>query len=100
MPFKKAFVYATIHHHNQHINFCALYWNWQKADTRLFAELINGNPNEEIVKSLQTASKEFKERLPLLDIIGERVYPLKQFFNQIPTGQHYWFLPGRIEDRI
>ena len=71
-----------------------------KADTSLFAELINGNPNEEIVKSLQTASKEFKKRLHLLDIIGERTYPLKQFFNHIPTGQHYWFLPGRIEDRI
>ena len=52
-----------------------------KADTSLFAELINGNPNEEIVKSLQTASKEFKKRLHLLDIIGERTYPLKQFFN-------------------
>ena len=67
---------------------------------RLFAELINGNPEEYTVKHLQVASQEFKERLQLLDKIGERVYRMKQFFNQIPTGQHYLFLPGCIEDQI
>ena len=70
------------------------------AAIKLFAELINGNSNECIVKHLQTASLEFKERLQLLDKIGERVYKMKLFFNEIPTGQHYLFLPGRVEDQI
>lgn len=70
------------------------------AAIKLFAELINGNSNECTVKHLQTASLEFKERLQLLDKIGERVYKMKQFFNEIPTGQHYLFLPGRVEDQI
>ena len=70
------------------------------AAIKLFAELINGNSNECTVKRLQTASLEFKERLQLLDKIGERVYKMKQFFNEIPTGQHYLFLPGRVEDQI
>ncbi len=70
------------------------------ATLRLFSEIINGNPDEYTVKHLQTASQKFKERLQLLDNIGERVYRMKQFFNQIPTGQHYLFLPGRIEDQI
>lgn len=67
---------------------------------KLFAELINGNSKECTINYLQTASLEFKERLQLLDNIGERVYKMKQFFNEIPTGQHYFFLPGRIEDQI
>ena len=71
-----------------------------EATTRLFAELINGNPDKDIVKYLLTASKTFKDRLPLLDVIGERAYLLTKFFEDIPTGQHFLFLPGRIEDRI
>ncbi len=71
-----------------------------KATTRLFAKLINGDPEQDSVKYLQTATQEFKDRLPLLDDIGEKVYELKKFFYEIPTGQHYYFLPGRIEDRI
>lgn len=71
-----------------------------KAITRLFAELINGDPDADTVKHLQTASQELKDRLPLLDAIGERAYELKRFFDDIPTGQHYLFLPGHIEDCI
>lgn len=71
-----------------------------KATTRLFSELINGNPCQDTVKYLQTATQGFKDRLHLLDKIGERVYEMKQFFKQIPTGQHFLLLPGRIEDRI
>ncbi|WP_155808892.1 hypothetical protein [Xylanibacter brevis] len=44
-----------------------------KATTRLFAELINGNPEADTVKYLQTVSQELKDRLHLLDAIGERV---------------------------
>ena len=71
-----------------------------KATMRLFARIINGNPDEYSVKYIQIASREFKDRLQILDEIGERAYKLKNFFNQLSTGQHYLFLPGRIEDRI
>ena len=71
-----------------------------RASTRLFSKLINGDPDQATVKYLQTASQDFKNRLHILDEIGERVYEIKQFFSQIPTGQHFLFLPGRIEDRI
>lgn len=70
------------------------------ATTQLFAELINGDPQQDIVKHLQIATPEFKERLSLLDKIGERIYEMKKYFNDIPTGQHFFFLPTRIEDRI
>ena len=71
-----------------------------KATSRLFAELIHGNPDAYTIKNLQTASQELKDRLSLLDVIGERTYKLKEFFDDIPTGQHFLFLPGHIEDRI
>lgn len=71
-----------------------------KTTSRLFAELINGNPNEDAVKCLQTATQEFKDRLSLLDDIGERIYGIKQFFTEIPTDQHFFFLSGHIEDSI
>lgn len=79
----------------------ALYINFgNTASVRLFSELINGDPDQDNVKYLQTATQAFKDRLYLLDKLGERFYEMKQFFAQIPTGQHYLFLPGRIEDRI
>ena len=71
-----------------------------KATIRLFSELINGNPDNYTIKHLQIASQDFKERLSLLDDIGERIYEMKHFFKLIPTGQHFLFLPGIIEDRI
>ena len=74
--------------------------NGNMTAIKLFAELVNGNPNEYTVKRLQVSSQEFKERLQLFDNIGERFYKMKKFFNQIPTGQHYLFLPGCIKDQI
>ncbi|UPS45356.1 HNH endonuclease [Prevotella sp. E15-22] len=70
------------------------------ATAQLFTKLITGNPNTEKINYLQTASQELKDRLPMLDVIGERAYELRKFFNGIPTGQHFLILPERIEDRI
>lgn len=79
----------------------ALYINFGNINSvRLFSELINGDPCQDNVKYLQTATQAFKDRLQLLDKLGERFYEMKQFFSQIPTNQHFLFLPGRIEDRI
>ena len=78
-----------------------LYINFGDINSvRLFSELINGDSSQNTVKHLQTASQDFKDRLHLLDVIGERAYEVKKYFAQIPTGQHYLFLPGKIEDCI
>lgn len=78
-----------------------LYINFGDINSvRLFSELINCDPSQNTVNYLQTASQDFKDRLHLLDVIGERAYEVKKYFAQIPTGQHYFFLPGRIEDCI
>lgn len=42
----------------------ALYINFgNTASVRLFSELINGNPDQDNVKYLQTATQAFKDRL-------------------------------------
>lgn len=71
-----------------------------KAATSIFAELINGNPEEDTVKYLQTANQQFKDRLQLLDVIGKQMYEMKKYFNGIPTDQHFYFLPGHISDEL
>lgn len=71
-----------------------------KAASSIFAELINGNPEDDTVKHLQIASQQFKERLQLLDDIGEQMFIMKRFFNDIPTDQHFLFLPGHITDEL
>lgn len=68
--------------------------------TRLFAQLITGDPNAKSTSRVQVATQEFKNRLPLLDVIGERAYAFKVFFQQIPTGNHFLVLSGHIDDRI
>ena len=78
-----------------------LYLDFQGEPSRqLFANLLTGNPKSTSVPKLLVASDEFKDRLHLLDVVGDKVYEPKAFFNDIPTGQHFLFLPGRIEDRI
>lgn len=71
-----------------------------KSNARLFAKLLTGDADVKSIPILQTASPEFKERLSLLDVIGQRSYKPKQYFNNIPTNQHFLFLPGHIEDQI
>jgi hypothetical protein len=68
--------------------------------TRIFAELLTGNPDANEVKCLQTASQELKDRLTLFDVLKERSYKIKHFFNHIPTGQHFYFLPGHIDEQL
>lgn len=71
-----------------------------KSAINLIAELINGNPEEDTVKYLQIANPLFKKRLQLLDDIGEQMYNMKKFFYEIPTGQHFLFLPNHITDEL
>ena len=68
--------------------------------TRIFAELFTGDPNTNEVKILQTATQEMKDRLKLFDILKERSYWPKHFFNQIPTGNHFYFLLGHIDEQL
>ena len=71
-----------------------------KPATSLIAHLFSGNPNVTSVPCIQVASLEFKERLPLMDVIGERAYPFKQYFNQIPDGHHFLVLSDHLDDLI
>lgn len=68
--------------------------------TRLFADFFTGDPNAKRVSRLQLASQDLKERLRLFDDIGERAFALKEFFQQIPTNNHFLILSGYIDDRI
>lgn len=87
-------VIANIPSSELHMNFDG------KPATRLIAQLLSGNPNATSVPRLQVASLDFKERLPLMDVIGNRAYPLKQYFAQIPDNHHFLVLPGHIDDQI
>lgn len=68
--------------------------------TRIFAELFTGDPNEIEIKNLQTATHEMKNRLGLFDVLKGLSYKPKHFFDQIPTGQHFFFLPGHIDEQL
>ena len=68
--------------------------------TRLFADFFTGDPNAKRVSRLQLASQDLKERLRLFDDICERAFALKEFFQQIPTNNHFLILSGYIDDRI
>ena len=41
-----------------------------------------------------------KERLELLDVLGERSYRIKHFLYEIPKGQHFLIVAGHIEDEL
>ena len=71
-----------------------------QASSRLLVTLLSGNPTATRVPRAIAVTEEFKKRLQLLDVIGERSYLAKQFFNEIPTGQHILFLPGHIDDSL
>jgi len=59
---------------------------------QLFANLLTGNPKSTSVPKLLVASAEFKDRLQLLDVVGDKVYEAKAFFNDIPTGEQFLFI--------
>lgn len=67
---------------------------------RLLAELITGDHNSISASRVQTVSSEFKERLKLLDALGDSSYNVKKFFSDIPTNQHFLFISGHIEDEL
>lgn len=66
----------------------------------LFLKVMNGDTNDKTVKHIQEMTSELRERLPLLDVIGEKAYRMKKYFEGIPDGQKFLLLPGHIEDRI
>jgi len=52
-----------------------LYLDFQGETSRqLFANLFTGNPESTSVPKLLVASDEFKDRLQLLDVVGDKVY--------------------------
>ena len=69
-------------------------------ETRLIAKLINGDPNQLTFSKTQVMSEAFKTRIPLLDVIGEKAYTIKKFFDEIPIGQKFLIVPGHIEDEL
>lgn len=71
-----------------------------KLEARIIAELFTGNPELTKLSRIQTASIEFKERLKLLDALGDSSYNAKKFFTDIPTNQHFLFLRGKIKDDV
>ena len=82
-------------------NTTCLYLNIQNIKgIHLLAELITGNHNSISFSSVQTVSSEFKERLKLLDTLGDSSYKVKKFFSDIPINQHFLILSGRIDDEL
>lgn len=71
-----------------------------KRACRLLAEFLTGDPNTKTIKKVQIATKELKERICLFDKFGDKTYKAKQFFDHIPTNHHFFFLPGRYDDRL
>jgi len=70
-----------------------LYLDFQGETSRqLFDNLLTGNPKSTSVPKLLVASNDFKDRLQLMDVVGDKVYEPKAFFNDIPTGEQFLFI--------
>lgn len=69
-----------------------------KSSFHIIAELFTGEPDSSKIPSIQTASAEFKNRLHLLDIMGQSSYVPKKFLNDIPNNQCFLLRPGHIDD--
>ena len=72
----------------------------KQREISLFLEVFNGDTENKNVKHVQEMTYELRERLSLLDVIGEKSYRIKKYFEEIPVGQKFLFLPEHIEDRI
>ena len=70
----------------------------RQKEIALFASLINGDANNWEIKNQQIMTDAFKERLKLLDVIGDRSYRIRHFLEEIPEGQQFLVVPGHIED--
>lgn len=68
----------------------------RQKEIAIFASLINGDANNWEIKKKQIMTDAFKERLKLLDVIGDRSYRIKHFLEEIPEGQQFLVVPGHI----
>ena len=71
-----------------------------KSDFCLIAELFTGDPTSTKIPCIQTASAAFKERLHLLDVMGESSFKPREFFDSIPVNQRFLLILGHVDDRI
>ena len=71
-----------------------------QKEIALFASLINGNANNLEINVVQVMTAAFKERLTLLDVIGDRSYRIKHYLEEIPDGQSFLIVAGHIEDEL
>ena len=72
----------------------------KRKEIALFASLINGDEHNRDIKKVHVMTDAFKERINLLDVVGERSYRIKHFLEEIPVGQQFLIVPGHIEDEI
>lgn len=71
---------------------------YKEQDARLVFELFTGNAVTTDITGVHVASADFKQRIHLLDALGESFYEPRKFFNDIPLNQHFVILPGHIND--
>lgn len=72
----------------------------RQKEIALFASLINGDANNREIKRVQVMTDAFKERLKLLDVVGDKSYRAKHFLEEIPDGQMFLIVAGHIEDEL
>ena len=72
----------------------------KQKEIALFASLINGDANNLEIKEVQVMTAAFKERLKLLDVLGERSYRIKHYLEEIPEGQRFLIVAKHIEDEL
>ena len=72
----------------------------RQKEIALFASLINGDANNWEIKRVQVMTKAFKERIKILDAVGDKSYRAKHFLEEIPDGQMFLTVAGHIEDEL
>ncbi|MBR0500913.1 MAG: hypothetical protein IJJ72_07965 [Bacteroidales bacterium] len=72
----------------------------RQKEIDLFASLINGDANNREIKRVQVMTEALKERLKLLDVVGDKSYRAKHFLEEIPNGQMFLIVAGHIEDEL
>ena len=79
-----------------------LHFNFAQSqkEISLFASLINGEATNLEIRKVQVMTDAFKERIKLLDVVGDKVYRIKQFLEEIPDGQKFLIVAGHIEDEL
>ena len=78
-----------------HLNFAR-----RKQEIALFAKFFTGEDSATELKCVQIMTHSFKERLSTLDVIGERAYLIKKFFEEIPIGQKFLNIKGHLDDEL